>query len=524
MMPQHHPMSPSRRRLLTAAWSLAAAGLFAPLGSRRAWSQRFGADPFTLGIASGCPRPDGVVLWTRLAPDPLTAGGMGAENVRVRWELARDEQMREIVKRGEAIAAPGLGHSVHVELRGLDPDRHYWYRFTAGDAVSPIGRTRTAPAINADPQRLKFALASCQQYEQGYFGAYRHMAAEDVDLVVFLGDYIYESSWGRNHVRKHEGPEPTTLIGYRNRHALYKTDPDLQRMHALVPWLFTWDDHEVDNDYAADQGEHLEADFIKRRAAAYQAYYEHMPLERSMLPRGPDMRIYERFAFGRLALFHVLDDRQYRHVQACPSPKRGGGSNVVDDATCPERLDPNRSILGAEQEKWLHTGLDGSQARWNVLAQQTLMAQLDRQPGPGSRHWTDAWDGYPAARRRLMEFIAERKPGNPLVIGGDVHSHWVCDLKPDFDRPESPAVATEFCGTSITSQAWANSRNLALLPDNPHVRFASSEKRGYVLMELSGKQCRVALRGVDDEKLRETGIATQARFVVENGHAGAQKA
>jgi len=511
-----------RRRLLRAAWSLAAAGIVVPGAARYARAQKFTSDPYTLGVASGCPSPDGIVLWTRLAPDPTNGGGMTPESMQVRWEVARDERFNDIAQRGDANAIPALAHSVHVELRGLEPDRTYWYRFHAGGATSPVGRTRTAPAAKADHRRLKFAFASCQQYEQGYFGAYRHMAAEDVDLVVFLGDYIYESSWGRNHVRKHGAPEATTLAGYRDRHALYKTDADLQRMHALVPWLMTWDDHEVDNDYAADQGEYLEADFIKRRAAAYQAYYEHMPLPRTMLPNGPDMRIYARFGYGRLALFHVLDDRQYRHIQVCPTPKRGGGSNVVMDAKCPERQDPKRSLLGYAQEQWLHEGLDHSTARWNVLAQQTLMAQLDRLPGPGSTHWTDAWDGYPAARRRLMDFVAERKPGNPLVIGGDVHSHWVNDLKQDFDRPDSPTVATEFCGTSITSQAWAQERNLALLPDNPHVRYCSSEKRGYVVMELTPKQCRATLRGIDNEKRRDTGISTQANFVVEDGRPGVQ--
>jgi alkaline phosphatase D len=350
------------------------------------------------------------------------------------------------------------------------------------------------------------------------------MAAEDVDLVVFLGDYIYESSWGRKHVRAHSAPEPTTLSGYRDRHAQYKTDPDLQRMHSLVPWLFTWDDHEVSNDYADLQGQYLEANFVQRRAAAYRAYYEHMPLERAMVPRGPDMRLYERFAFGRLALFHVLDDRQYRDVQVCPSPKRGGGSTLVQDALCPARLNERRSLLGWGQEKWLLAGLERSAARWNILAQQSLMAQLDRMPGAGVSHWTDAWDGYPAARKRLLDFIAERKPANPIVIGGDVHSHWVCDLKQDFDRPQSKTLASEFCGTSISSQAWEQAKNLELLPDNPHVKFASSERRGYVLMELFERECRVALRGIDDEKNRDTGISTQARFVVEDGRAGPQAA
>ncbi len=512
-----------RRRLLAAAGALASAGVLAPSRARSALAPRFAAYPFSLGVASGCPRPDGVVLWTRLAPDPLHAGGMGTEAVPVRWELARDEAFRCIVRQGIERATPEAAHSVHVELRGLDPDRVYWYRFAAGSAASPTGRTRTAPAPDAAVRRLRFAFASCQHFEQGYYGAYRHMAAEDVDLVVFLGDYIYESNRARDYVRSHAAPEPTTLIGYRNRHAHYKTDPDLQAMHAQAPWLFTWDDHEVANNYAGVQGQHLEADFVQRRAAAYRAYYEHMPLERAMLPQGPDMRLYGRFGWGRLAAFHMLDDRQYRHVQACPSPRRGGGSRVIDDLACPERNDPARSLLGAAQEQWLRDALDASGAQWNLLGQQSLMAQLDRAPGPGARHWTDSWDGYPAARRRLLEFIGERRPGNVLVIGGDVHSHWVCDLKPDFDRPDSPVVATEFCGTSITSQSWPQDRNLALLPDNPHVRFTSSERRGYVLMELSPALCQVALRGIENAKLRATPIATQAAFVVEDGRPGAQK-
>ncbi|MCC6534175.1 MAG: alkaline phosphatase D family protein [Burkholderiales bacterium] len=525
MKPIDSARAPSlrRRQLLAAAWSLAGAGLLVPALPGRVQAQRFRADPFTLGVASGCPRPDGIVLWTRLAPDPLNAGGMPPENAAVRWELARDESFHDIARRGEIAARPEFGHSVHVELRGLEPDRTYWYRFMAGDAVSAVGRTRTAPAPQADLRRLKFAFASCQQYEQGYYAAYRHMLAEDIDLVVFLGDYIYESSWGRRHVRKHSGPEPTTLAGYRNRHAQYKTDPDLQRMHAAVPWLVIWDDHEVSNDYANEQGQFLEADFVQRRTSAYRAYYEHMPLERAMLPRGPDMRLYERFAYGRLALFHMLDDRQYRDIQVCPHPKRGGGSNVIDDAACPERHAAERSLLGMAQERWLHAGLDDSRARWNILAQQTLMAQIDRTPGPDASFWTDAWDGYPAARKRLLDFIAARKPANPVVIGGDVHTHYVCDLKRDFDRPESPTLATQFCGTSISSQSWSQQQVLQLLPDNPHIKFASSEKRGYVVMEVSARQCQASLRGLDDEKLQASGISTQARFILEDGRSSAER-
>lgn len=240
-----------RRGFLIAA----AAALAVP----RLWARpAFSGDPFALGIASGAPLPDGVVLWTRLAPDPLNADALPPAAIEVRWEIARDEAFRDIVRHGTTLAEPRFAHSVHVEADGLEPARWYWYRFMAGEAVSPVGRTRTAPAANSPVDRLRFAFASCQQYEQGFYAAHRHMAAEDLDLVVFLGDYIYESSWGSRHVRKHEGPEPYTLAQYRNRYACYKSDPDLQRCHAAFPWLVTWDDHEVDNDYANDRPEDLD--------------------------------------------------------------------------------------------------------------------------------------------------------------------------------------------------------------------------------------------------------------------------
>jgi alkaline phosphatase D len=505
------------RRSFLIATSLA-------LAAPRLWARPvFTAYPFTLGVASGAPLPDGIVLWTRLAPDPLEGGGLPPADIAVRWEIARDEGFHDIVRRGTARATAQEGHSVHVEANGLEPARWYWYRFMAGDAVSPAGRTRTAPAAGSTVDRLRFAFASCQQYEQGFYAAHRHMAAEDLDLVVFLGDYIYESSWGVRHVRKHEAPEPYTLEQYRNRHARYKSDPDLQRCHAAFPWLVTWDDHEVDNDYANDRSEDLDPNFLARRAAAYQAYWEHMPLRGSARPNGPHMRLYGRHDFGALACFHVLDDRQYRDHQVCPRYGRGGG-NVVDDLTCPARLEPQRSLLGREQEGWLNAGLSSSKARWNIVAQQLLMAQADRKPGPERQFWTDGWDGYPAARTRLLQAIAERKPANPVVIGGDIHFNCVADLKVDFDDPKSPVVASEFCGTSIASQGPPQARLDALRPENPHILLANSEKRGYVTLDLTGKRCLARLRVIDSEKLADSAIATLASFLVEDGKPGAQSA
>ena len=475
-------------------------------------------NPFSLGVASGYPSPDGMVLWTRLMDvDPAA--------VPLRWEVAADEAMKSIVLSGTTTAEPAWAHAAHVEVRGLEPERWYWYRFSSADAQSPVGRTRTAPAPGAAPARLRFAFGSCQQYEQGYYGAYRHVVADAPDLMVFLGDYIYESSWGRDHVRSHGAPEPYTLEQYRARHALYRSDPDLQAAHAACPWIVTWDDHEVDNDYADDRPEDgmpREA-FLARRAAAYRAYYEHMPLPSRMRPDGPRMRIHARVAWGSLAEFHVADTRQYRSWQACPRPERGGG-NTVDVEACPRLGVETRSMLGRAQERWLERGLAASRGRWNVLAQATRMARFDQKPGPGRRAWTDGWDGYPAARKRLLESLGSNSVSTPVVIGGDVHSFHVCELKPDFDDPRSPVVASEFVGTSITSQAWAQERVNRLLPDNPHILLADGRYRGYTRVDVGPKAFRADLRAVDSVRQREAGCSTLASFVVEDGKPGPQRA
>jgi len=509
----------SRRDFLQALAALGAVG--ATPGLRAQGPVRFAGDPFRLGVASGYPRPDTAVIWTRLAPDITQAnGGLDPVAIPVRWEVAHDEAFSAIAASGSVDALPAWAHAVHVEPQGLAADRWYWYRFIAGGAVSPAGRMRTAPAADASPARLRFAFASCQQYEQGWYSAYRHMARDDLDLVAFLGDYIYEASWGREHVRKHDRPEPYTLDDYRARYAQYKSDPDLRAAHEAYPWIFTWDDHEVDNDYAKDRPEDgmPAAQFLLRRAAAYKAYYEHLPLPSSMRPQGPDMRIYARLAWGRLAQFHILDGRQYRDHQVCAT--KPGGSTVVDPQACRDIRDASRSLLGAEQEAWVERGFAAARAQWNILAQQTLMAQLDRRPGEGQRFWTDGWDGYPAARRRLLEAMAAKKLANPVVIGGDVHMHYVADLKPDFDDDKSPVVASEFCGTSITSQGPSQKSVDALLPENPHIRLARSEQRGYVRASVDGAKFSAELIALDTVKRQDAKASLLARFVVEDGRPG----
>jgi alkaline phosphatase D len=477
------------------------------------------ADPFALGVASGYPHPGGMVLWTRLL-------GVDPVSVPVRWEVAADEGMRTIVASGSAAAQPDWAHSVHVEAKGLEPDRWYWYRFMAGDAVSPVARTRTAPRPDAAVERLRFAFASCQQYEQGYFGAHRHIAADAPDLVAFLGDYIYESSWGKGHVRKHTGGEPYTLEDYRARYALYKSDPDLQASHAACPWIVTWDDHEVDNDYADDRPEDgmPREQFLARRAAAYRAFYEHMPLPERMRPSGPHMRLYTQLGWGALGRFYVLDGRQYKTWQACTRRGRRGGSNTVDVESCRVLADADRSFLGRAQERWLDGALSSSRARWNLLAQQTRMAQFDQKPGPGRRAWTDGWDGYPSARARLLNHLEQQRIPNPVVVGGDVHQFNVADLKVDFNDPDSNTVASEIVGTSITSQGWPQDRLDTFLPDNPHVKLVEGRLRGYVRVNVTAQEARFDLRAIESEKRRDAACSTHATFVVEEGRAGPQRA
>ncbi|MDX2106132.1 MAG: alkaline phosphatase D family protein [Candidatus Melainabacteria bacterium] len=507
----------SRRRFLKSTASLLLGSQFLPAFATGPSLKSFKSDPFKLGVASGSPRPESVVLWTRLAPDPLKGGGLNPEPIKVKWEVARDESFHKIVKKGEATAAPQYAHSVHAEVQGLEPGKEYWYRFFAGDAKSPVGRTKTAPAKDSH-NPFRFTFASCQMYEQGYYTAHRHIAQEDLDLVVFLGDYIYEHSWGHNDVRKHEGPEVYTLDQYRNRYACYKSDADLQLCHARFPWIVTWDDHEVDNDYANDLAEDLKANFLLRRAAAYQAFYEHMPLPPSFAPHNADMKIYQAFDFGQMARFHVLDDRQYRDHEVCPKPGRAG-SNYIND--CAERKDPKRTILGWEQEKWLSKSLKDSHATWDVIAQQTLMAQSKRN---GGKFWTDGWDGYPASRRRLLEAVSNRPVADTLVIGGDIHSYAVADLKLDFDKPNSKTVATEVCGTSISSEGPPPEDVNAFLKNNPHIKFASRDYRGYVRVTLNKNKADVSLRAIESEKIANSKIKDLANFTVQKGRPGAEKA
>jgi alkaline phosphatase D len=522
----------TRRQLLRAVG--ASAGLVAAPGLAHAAATlpKWRSFPFTLGVASGALSSEGFVIWTRLAPDPLSTdptlvGGLSGSDISIRFEIAEDEAMRQVVQTGTALAEVRYAFSVHHLVRGLKPGRPYWYRFVSGDATSRIGRAMTLPAAGAPLERLRVGYVSCSNYETGYFAAYRHLAAELPDVVLYLGDYIYEyvDKVATNLVRRHsDGVEPIALQGYRNRYAQYRLDEDLQRLHATAPALVTWDDHEVHNDYAdlLSQTFLEPAEFAKRRAAAYSAFYEHMPVTPARPPDGPFLRIHDRFTFGSLAEISMADARQYRSRPACYGPPDRKPGRIVTTHECPELFSQQRSMLGTAQETWLQDGLARSKARWNIVAQSLMMAQMRRRNSEGDAiFWTDDWNGYPASRARLLRHLHEARVANPLVVGGDIHSFWANDLKLDFDDPDSPAVATEFVGSSISANAPSFDFAKAL-PENPHVRFFDKSVRGYVCADIEAAQATVRFRAISDPRDPKATVRTLRAFEVESGRAGVQ--
>jgi len=478
---------------------------------------------FGLGVASGEPHQRGFTIWTRLVPYGNIA--QLKSYIPVNWEVANDEKFKSIVRVGVSLAESNWGHSIHVDLTGLEPSRVYWYRFSAEGQQSTIGRTRTTPSSNS-LEPLNFVIASCQRWDQGYFAAWKHVAEEKPDLVLFLGDYIYEYGAIEGRVRMHEGGRVVSLDQYRARYAQYKRDLSLQAAHAAAPWMCTWDDHEVDDDYAASTGADLQAEFQKQRNGAYQAYWENMPFPMSMRPKldvvNVSIDLYRRKSWGALAQIHFLDDRQYRDVQICPRPNRAG-SNVVKLADCPELIDSSRSLLGLRQEQWLYSGWDTSRP-WNLIAQQTLMSQMswtDPKAPDGGTFWTDGWDGYPASRERLLKSIQDKKIKGVVCLGGDVHAHFVSDLKIDFSDTNSPVVATEFCGTSISSVGFDNNNLQKAKSFNPHHKYARSDQRGYISFTLTEKSLEARLMVLTDVKDPNSTISIASTYEVDPKRPGA---
>jgi alkaline phosphatase D len=524
-----HILDLSRRFLLRGATAAAALAALQP-GASRAQAV-FRGYPFRMGVASGDPVPDGVVLWTRLCPDPLAGGGMPHIAVEVQWEIAADEAMRQVVQKGTALARPELGHSVHVEASGLEAGRPYWYRFRAGREASPIGRTRTAPALGASPGVLRLVSAGCQLWETGHFTAWRHIAGEQVDLVCHYGDYIYESRGhggaprGVAHVREHHGDECYTLEDYRNRYAQYRGDADLQAAHQAHPFAMSFDDHEVDNNWA---GEISEEDgsarrpiavppelFALRKQAAFQAWYEAMPVRRAQLPRGPAITAYRALRWGTLAEIAVLDTRSFRDDQPCGD---------VTGSPCAEVANPNAQVLGPAQERWLFDRLARSEAGWKVLAQQVPVMR---------RNWAanglslsmDKWDAYPAARDRLARHIHEAKVANVAILSGDVHNAWAGTVHLSPEDPASPAVASEFVATSISSDGDGSEvlpSTARVLARNPHIAFFNN-RRGYTVHEITPAQMTATFRGLDYVSRPGAPLVDKGVFVAEAGDARVKK-
>nr|WP_269204735.1 alkaline phosphatase D family protein [Motilibacter deserti] len=477
------------------------------------------AYPFTLGVASGDPYPDGVVLWTRLAVDPLALdgfGGLTADKHKVEFQVAEDERFTRLVRFGTKHARRDEGYAIHVELTGLPSGAEYFYRFRVDEHISPVGRTRTAPATGAAVAALTMAFASCSNYSDGYFTAYRHLADEDPDVVLHLGDYIYEGA-GAGFRPHSGGREIFTLGDYRARYAQYKSDLDLQAAHAAAPWIAVPDDHEVENNYA-DEIPDVDPPgptFLQRRAWAYQAYYENMPFRRASTPTGPDIQLFRRLGWGDLATFHMLDTRQFRNDQACGDGNRAG---------CAEAADPNRSITGAKQERWLVDGLHRTQTTWDLLGQQVFFSLRDQTNGAIESFSMDSWDGYVASRQRIMRGFGGAGAANPVVLTGDVHANYACDMKADFRDPSSRTVGVELVTTSITSGGNGSdlsAGNRTALAENPHIRFANAQ-RGYVLTRIDRTQLRADYRVVQQVRTQGAPITTRASFVVEAGNPALQ--
>ncbi len=514
-------MFTNRRNLIQGAAILAGASLLpAACATRQAIS--YPKDPFTMGVASGDPDASSVVLWTRLSPDPMAPDfGMPPHPVFVRWEVAEDDTFNRIVRTGEEEAHAGAAFSVHAEVDGLKPGRQYWYRFTSGDATSPVGRTKTTPERNADVQNLRYVFSACQQYNLGYYGAWRHAVAENPDFVVFLGDYIYERAPrpDRQNVRLTVNEDALDLASYRRRYASYKMDADLKAAHAAAPWLVIWDDHEVSNNYGNDWNpQNMTRDaFLVRRAAGYQAWYEHMPVRRSSAPVGSETRIYRSFNWGKLGAVQLVDARQYRTVTEWPA--FGADRNQIPDS--PLRRDAKRTMLGMQQEQWLFDQLKRSNAKWNILAQQYAIVERYTPDANGNyMYGNDGWDAYPASRERVLQALSS--VSNPSVIGGDSHIFMAADLR--MKRNEGAVIAPAFVGGSISSTAQDLDAIKVTMRENPDMYFGENRVRGYTLVEAGQKEMSFTMRSMLDARLADTQRQTLARFVIEDGRPGATRA
>lgn len=474
--------------------------------------------PFRLGVASGDPLPDSVLLWTRLATDPFAPqGGMTPGVVPVRWQIATDDRFAAIAQEGVDLATEFDGWSLHIDIKGLDSGREYFYRFLVGPHSSPVGRTKTAPAAGQSLQQLDFAWASCQKWEDGYFNAYSDLARSNLDVVFFLGDYIYEYAIKDEGARAGQ-PRPESaaretmvLSDYRDRYAMYKADENLAAAHASAPWITTFDDHEVDNNWASQisQDDDDPREFLLRRADAFKAWWENTPVRANLRPQGPDMKVYRRFSFGDLVDFSVLDTRQYRSDQA------NGDKEHAQNA---ESADPARTITGAEQEQWILDGFSRP-STWNFLAHQTVISDLAQGVDGDRKVGMDPWSGYEASRHRILDGARDRGAKNVASIVGDIHRTIVSELRRDYQDQVSPVVGVEIATTSIASGkdgADVDGTGAAIVAGSPHVKFGNA-RRGYLRGRLTPSEWRSEVRVVDAVSRPDAPIRTATTVTVPEG-------
>ncbi|MFE6506073.1 alkaline phosphatase D family protein [Nocardioides sp. NPDC057767] len=545
-----HPTPPAfgRRTVLMGAAAGAAALTAAGVAGLPSTAYAGASPYFAHGVASGDPRPGAVVLWTRVTPTAEAVPGSGAgPEISVSWQMSKTSDFARIVAKGTVSTDAGRDHTVKVDAAGLAPETWYFYRFRYNDAFSAVGRTRTAPAASATPDNVRLGIVSCSNLQAGWFSAYRHLAArEDLHAVLHMGDYIYEYGPGeygygngdvdiRSHVPAHE---MVTLADYRQRHAQYKTDTDLQTLHRRYPFIVTWDDHESVNDAykggAENHQDATEGDFHTRRAAAHQAYDEWMPVRMSgTAASGDGDQLFRRIAFGQLAEISMLDLRTYRDKQA--------STPLVDPAV----NDPGRTITGSDQMAFLKGSLDNARAQWKVIGNPVMIAPVTlaglpdadiaavnevvgHLPADGLPYNVDQWDGYTHDRRQVFDHIRDHGVTDALFVTGDIHSGWACELPTDKTNPLSPSVGVEFVGTSVTSNNLKDitdtprrTTSLAvegvLQANNPHVKYLNFDDHGFSVLDITSARAQMDWYVIGDRTDAETGLTWTASYKTDAG-------
>lgn len=507
---------PNRRQVVLGA--CAGLGVFGlPSYVRRATAQvASGFNPFVFSVASGDPTPDAVVIWTRLARAADDPTPIAESPVEVEWVVTADEGMAQIVQKGVATAVPEFGHSVHVDVQGLASDRPYWYMFRVGSKESPVGRTRTLPTPTASLASFRFNVVTCQHWEQGYFDAYDGMKDDDAAFVLHLGDYIYDVR--RGGVRLHETKkQPVTLTEFRARHALYKTDAALRRAHEAMPFIAVLDNHDALEFNTDDAGE------LRRRAAAYQAWYEFIPSRMAVNRMSPMMPIAREFNVGSLMRLIIPDTRQFRTShEVCLEESDPDFAFGVYKRACATIEAPERSMLGRPQEIWLEDRLKTSTAKWNAIGTTVMMTPFDMEHHGEIYRYLASWDGYPANRTRILGWIERYRVANPISLSGDIHSVLVSTIvRRVGDAPESGHV-TEFVGTSV-SALWPEPLAKPMqeaLPKNPHLAYYNPTKRGYMRCTVTEKKWTTDMRAITFTNKPGGTTDLDRSFVVESGKVG----